>query len=569
MNRAARSQGQSVRLPPPQELWRARLFLVAVLFLLGFGGLALRAFSLAVAEAPHLTSAARAASGTARNDGRHPLRRALRDRRGRLLAVNLPVRSLYADPARLLDPPAEVAAQLAAILPDIDRAQITARLASNRRFVWIKRFLTPEEVRAVLALGIPGLGLMKEERRVYPLGALFAHAVGFTDADGRGLMGAERTLDSRLTAGDRQEADAVSLSFDVTVQEALRASLEAARRSFSAKAAAGLVMDIETRGLLALVSLPDFDPNHPGAAPPEALFNRITQGVFELGSVFKVFTLAAALDAGVAPSARFDVRKPVVVPGGFRIHDDHPLGRPVTLIEAFAHSSNIAFAQLADRLGDEKLRSTFRRFGLLDPIPSPYRESAPPLVPAHWRHANTLTAAFGHGIAISPLQLAVSMAAVAGDGFLRPATVLRDDHTQGPRVLEDLVVRQLQAAMRLVVLRGTGRQAAIPGLRLAGKTGTAEKVIGGVYHPDRLISSFVALLPANRPRYLFFVMLDEPQGTAETAGFATAGWTAAPTAARVAERIAPALGIVPQDRDEGEDALLRRFSRLMAEEAAG
>ncbi len=568
MNAVPRSQGALV-CPPQQEMWRARLFLVAVLFLLGFGGLALRAFSLAVAEAPHLTSEARAAASTGGKDDRHPLRRALRDRHGRLLAVNLPVRSLYADPARLLDPPAEVAAQLAAILPEIDRAQVTARLASDRRFVWIKRFLTPDEVRAVLELGIPGLGLMKEERRVYPFGPLFAHAVGFTDADGRGLMGAERALDSRLTGDDGRRQDAVYLSFDVTVQEALRASLQAARARFSAKAAAGLVMDLKTRGLLALVSLPDFDPNHPGVAPPEALFNRVTQGVFELGSVFKIFTLAAALEAGIAPSTRLDVRKPVVVPGGFRIHDDHPLDRPVTLIEAFAHSSNIAFAQLADRLGDEGLRSAFRRFGLLDPLSSPYRESASPLVPARWRHANSLTAAFGHGIAVAPLQLAVCVAAVAGDGFLRPATVLRDDRTQGPRVLQDSVVRQLQAAMRLVVLRGTGRQAAVPGLRLAGKTGTAEKVVGGVYRSDRLISSFVALLPAARPRYLIFVMLDEPKGIAETAGFATAGWTAAPTAARVAERIAPTLGIAPQDASETEGEIVRRFSRLIAEEAAG
>ncbi len=554
--------------PPQRELWRARLFLVAVLFLLGFGGLALRAFSLAVAEAPHLTSEARAAASTAQEGDRHPLRRALRDRHGRLLAVNLPVRSLYADPARLLDPPADVAARLAAVLPDIDRQRIAARLSSDRRFVWIKRFLTPDEVRAVLELGIPGLGLMKEERRVYPLGPLFAHAVGFTDADGRGLMGAERALDSRLTAGDGRQ-DAIHLSFDVTVQEALRESLQGARKRFSAKAAAGLVMDLETRGLLALVSLPDFDPNHPGAASPEELFNRVTQGVFELGSVFKIFTLAAALEAGVAPSTRFDVRKPVMVPGGFRIHDDHPLARPVTLIEAFAHSSNIAFAQLAERLGDAGLQTAFRRFGLLDPMPSPYRETARPLVPERWRHANTLTAAFGHGIAVSPLQLAVSVAAVAGDGFLRPATVLRDDLTSGPRVLRDSTVHQLEAAMRLVVLRGTGRQAAMPGLRLAGKTGTAEKVIEGVYRPDRVISSFVALLPAARPRYLIFVMLDEPQGIAETAGFATAGWTAAPTAARVAERIAPALGIVPQDAGADEDGMVRRFSRLMAEEADG
>ncbi|RMF75643.1 MAG: penicillin-binding protein 2 [Alphaproteobacteria bacterium] len=568
MNGVRRSQNPPI-WAPQRELWRARLFLVAVLFLLGFGGLALRAFTLAVAEAPHLTSEARAAASAGREGDQHPRRRALRDRHGRLLAVNLPVQSLYADPRRLLDPPAEVAARLAAILPDVDRRQITARLSSDRRFVWVKRFLTPDEVRAVLDLGIPGLGLMKEERRVYPLGPLFAHAVGFTDADGRGLMGAERALDRRLAAQGGEKGEAVYLSFDVTVQEALRESLDAARTRFSAKAAAGLVMDLDSRGLLALVSLPDFDPNHPGSAPPEALFNRVTQGVFELGSVFKIFTLAAALERGIAPDTRFDVRKPVVVPGGFRIHDDHPLKRPVSLIEAFAHSSNIAFAQLAERLGDEGLQTAFRRFGLLDPMPAPYRETATPLVPARWRHANTLTAAFGHGIAVSPLQLATSVAAVAGDGFLRPATVLRDDRTEGPRVLADSTVRRLRAAMRLVVLRGTGRQAAVSGLQLAGKTGTAEKVIDGVYHPDRLLSSFVALLPAAQPRYLIFVMLDEPQGTAETAGFATAGWTAAPTAARVAERIAPTLGLLPRRAEEEEDAMVRRFSRLITEEAAG
>ncbi|GIX16865.1 MAG: peptidoglycan glycosyltransferase [Rhodothalassiaceae bacterium] len=526
----------------------------------------MRAFSLAVAD-PQLAREARAAGTEAGSESGRPGRAALRDRHGRLLAVNLPVKSLYADPARLLDPPDEVAARLAAALPGLDRKMLAERLAGDRRFVWIRRHLTPEEVRAVLELGIPGLALADEERRVYPLGPLFAHAVGFTDADGRGLMGAERALEPMLTA-EGTGAGAVGLSFDVAVQAALHDSLAAARERFRAKAAAGIVMDLETRGLLALVSLPDFDPNRPGDAPPEALFNRATQGVFELGSVLKIFTLAAALEAGVKPARIFDVREPVAVPGGYRIHDDHPIAHPVTLIEAFARSSNIAFAKLAEELGDETIQSAFTRFGLLRPLPSPYRETAAPLVPATWRHANTLTAAFGHGIAVAPLQLAVAAAAVVSDGILRPATVLRDDGPAGERVLPAEVAQAVRAAMRVVVLKGTGRQADVAGLALAGKTGTAEKVVDGAYRPDRLLSSFLAVAPADRPRVLIFVMLDEPEGTAETAGFATAGWTAAPVAAEVAERIAPILGISPGGADE-ESGLVRRFSRMVGAEAAG
>ncbi len=553
-------------------LVRQRLVFLLVLFFAGFAVLGLRTLSLATggtgggratasAAVPDVT-----ASTTAMTE---PLaeRAPIVDRAGRLLAVNLPVRSLYADPRRLRDDPARVARRLARILEDVPEGLIRSRLESGRRFVWIKRHLTPDEVWRVNALGIAGLAFRREERRIYPQGRLAAHLVGFVDADGRGLMGVERAFDDRLRrpAGG---GGALRLALDLRVQQALRDELRRAMAHFSALGAAGVVMDVDSGELLALVSLPDFDPDHAADAPARARFNRVTQGVYELGSTFKTFTLAAALDAGVVRlDSRYDARAPIRVAGGYTIHDDHPKSRVLSVPEAYVYSSNIAFAKMALDLGLERQRAFFARLGFFRPPAVELPERGRPLHPEPWREVTAMTAAFGHGIAVTPLQLAAATAAMVNGGVLHPATVLLHEGREAPAgepVIDPATSARLRALMRLVVVRGTGAKAEAAGYRVAGKTGTAEKAIGGRYRRDALLTSFVGVFPADGPRYLVLALLDEPKGRADTFGFASAGWTAAPVVSRVVERIAPMLGIPPAE--PREDPLFRRAALMIAEE---
>ncbi|RMF17918.1 MAG: penicillin-binding protein 2, partial [Alphaproteobacteria bacterium] len=397
-------------------LVRQRLVFLLVLFFAGFAVLALRTLSLASAcdeGGRALADASSRLLAAAPEDASRAERAAIVDRAGRLLAVNLPVRSLYADPHRLRDDPARVAHRLSAVLTDVSEGLIRARLESGRRFVWIKRHLTPDEVWRVNALGIPGLAFKREEHRTYPQGRLAAHLVGFVDSDGRGLMGVERAFDERLRKPSPGSSGALRLSVDLRVQQALRDELRRAMAHFSALGAAGVVMDVNTGELLALVSLPDFDPDHAADAPTAARFNRVSQGVYELGSTFKTFTLAAALDAGVVRlDSRYDARKPIPVAGGYTIHDDHPKRRVLSVPEAYIYSSNIAFAKIALDLGLDRQRAFFERLGFFRPPVIELPERGRPLHPERWREVNAMTAAFGHGIAVTPLQLAAATAAM-------------------------------------------------------------------------------------------------------------------------------------------------------------
>lgn len=556
-------------------LVRQRLVFLLVLFFAGFAVLALRTLSLATTGDEGGRAMAAASSrllAAAPEDASRPERAAIVDRAGRLLAVNLPVRSLYADPHRLRDDPAQVAHRLSAVLTDVSEGLIRARLESGRRFIWIKRHLTPDEVWRVNALGIPGLAFKREEHRIYPQGRLAAHLVGFVDSDGRGLMGVERAFDERLRKPSPGSSGALRLSVDLRVQQSLRDELRHAMVHFSSLGAAGVVMDVNTGELLALVSLPDFDPDHAADAPPAARFNRISQGVYELGSTFKTFTLAAALDAGVVRlDSRYDAREPIPVAGGYTIHDDHPKRRVLSVPEAYIYSSNIAFAKIALDLGLDRQRSFFERLGFFRPPIIELPERGRPLHPERWREVNAMTAAFGHGIAVTPLQLAAATAAMVNGGVLHPATVLVHDGNEAPAggvpVITPRTSARLRALMRLVVTRGTGARAQAVGYRVAGKTGTAEKAVGGSYRRDALLTSFVGVFPADAPRYLVLALLDEPKGRADTFGFASAGWTAAPVVSRVVERIAPMLGVRPAI--PREDSLFQRAELLVAGEGEG
>jgi cell division protein FtsI (penicillin-binding protein 3) len=474
------------------------------------------------------------------------------DRNGELLASTLTTHSLYADPERIWDAEATAAA-LAAALPGLDAAETLESLvdgaARGRRFVWIERGLSPRQRQAVFDLGLAGLGFVEEPRRVYPRGRLAAHALGWTTIDGEGAAGAERAFDAELAAGDGRP---LALSVDLRVQFALDDELRAAVANHAAKAGVGLVTDVRTGEVLALVSLPDFDPNHPGEADAEARLNRAMASVYELGSIFKTFTVSAALDSGAADiSTLLPTDHPLEVAGRL-ITDAAPAGRELSLADAFIRSSNVGVGALGLSLGEARQRDYLARFGLLERAPVGYPESAQPLLPSRWNEAERATVSYGHGIAVSPAAFMAGFgAAVNGGLYVRPTL-----RPVGPRgAVEEPVVtpetsRAVAQLLRAVVLFGTGRRADAPGLGVGGKTGTAEKPSAGGYDPDRVIASFAAIFPSDSPRYAVLILLDEPQGNAETRGRAGAGYTAAPTAGAVIARIAPILGVPRADPGE-------------------
>jgi cell division protein FtsI (penicillin-binding protein 3) len=435
------------------------------------------------------------------------------------------------------------------VLPDLDRGRLLRRLTADRSFVWIRRKLTPRQHYRINRLGIPGLDFVREQRRVYPHGRLVAHILGQTDIDNRGIAGIERSFDRIL----RQYRAPLALSIDLRVQHLVREELAAAVAEFQALGGCAIVLDVATGELLALVSLPDFDPDASTDGAAEARFNRATLGIYEMGSSFKLLTVAMALDLGVVGlDGGYDATHPLRV-ARYTITDYHPKARWLTVPEILIYSSNIGAAKMARDVGVARQRAFLERLGMLRPASIELPEVGKPLVPSPWRAINTLTVAYGHGLAVSPLQLTAAVAALVNGGVLHPPTLLRQDEGAvgtGERVLKPNTSAQMRHLMRLVVERGTGRKAQVPGYLVGGKTGTAEKLgSDGRYARDALFSSFVAAFPIDAPRYALVVALDEPKGNALTHGYATGGWVAAPVIARVIERLAPLVGIEPLDAD--------------------
>ncbi len=514
---------------------RQRLALLIVAFTLCFAVLAVRLGQLALfGHDDEKQLAAHDRVGVERVD--------ITDRNGQLLATDLRVASVYANPKEIWDVD-EAVAKLRLALPHLDAGVLKTRLASDKQFVWIKRDLSPKEQEDVHNLGLPGINFQLEERRFYLQNRTVSHALGYVDTENHGLAGLERALDKRLVKPDEGP---LALSIDLRVQHAMRDELQKAMASFSCMGAAGLVMDVETGELLAMVSLPDFDSNEPGTATPDERFNRTTLGVYEMGSTFKTFTVAMALDSGkVTLQSGYDATKPIRI-GGYVIADYHAENRWLTVPEIFLHSSNIGSAKMALDVGVSAHRAFLAKLGLLSKPKVEVSEIGAPLVPAPWHEINTMTIAFGHGMAVSPVQLARAAGPIANGGWLVEPTLLK---RVGPvpreRVVSERTSKALRELLREVVTEGTGKLANAKGYDIGGKTGTAEKVASGGYKKNALLSSFLAIFPAQAPRYLVIVILDEPHGIKETYGFATAGWTAAPTAARVIERAAPILRVSP------------------------
>ena len=530
------------------ETGRTRLLVAGAVFALAFLVVGLRLVDIALFTEGFEPRIAATPSAPQLETGRAEIL----DRNGVVLATSLATASLYANPRQVRDP-AEAAARLTAILPELSEAEILVKLSTDRSFIWLKRHLTPRQQYAINRMGVPGLYFQRERRRFYPHGALVAHSVGFTDVDGRGLAGIEQSFDEVL----RGSADPLMLSLDLRVQHVLARELGAAMAEFGAIGAAGVVMDAESGEVLAMASLPEFDPSRPAAASGEARFNRASLGLYELGSVFKIFTTAMALDEGVVTlDDGYDTSKPIRA-ARFTITDYKPKNRWMSVPEIFIYSSNIGTARMAMDAGTEIQRAFLTRLGLTRPASIELAEVGQPLLPNPWRDINTLTISYGHGLAISPVQLTSAVAAVVNGGELKPATLIkrRDGaRAKGKRVLSADTSLKMRRLMRLVVRRGTGRKANAEGYLVGGKTGTADKLVGGRYARDSRIASFVGAFPMNAPRYVVFAMLDEPKGTEDTHGYATGGWVAAPVVRRVIESIGPILGVAPVNDPAHEDA---------------
>jgi cell division protein FtsI (penicillin-binding protein 3) len=470
------------------------------------------------------------------------------DRSGRLLATDIKGATLYADPAKVIDID-ELAEQVTSVLPDVNAKDLRARLRAGRRFVRIRRELSPKQQAEIHELGLPGLGFIEEYRRVYPMGATASHVVGLVDVDNRGLAGIEKFIDDNpqlAMAGD----EAVAISLDLGAQHVLREELTRAIATYQAKAAAGVVVDVHSGEVVALVSLPDYDPNRREQALDKDRLNRINFGVYEMGSVFKVFTIAGVLDLGLASlRSSYDASSPIHY-ASFTISDFHGKNRRLSVPEVFIYSSNIGAAKMALHMGVDRHRAFLTKLGLTSRFPTELGESAAPIVPAHWQKLNTMTIAFGHGLSVTPLQVAAASLPLVNGGIAVTPTFLPRSRQEGiaggQRVLKPQTSAAMLKMMRLNVLKGTGKRAEADGYRVGGKTGTAEKVVGGRYSRSALMTSFLAAFPTDAPEYFVLVMLDEPQRVAASNNHATAGVNAAPTTARIIERIASVLGVAPR-----------------------
>lgn len=528
------------------DLARGRLVIVSAVFALLYILIAARLFDLTILQGElqrDKISSAAAAPMVAPEPA--PLRADIVDRNGVLLATSLETPSLYADPA-LIASPAQAAKALTAALPDLRYDDVLQKLQRKSRFVWIKRNLTPDEQYKALMIGEPGFAFKTERRRIYPQGHLAAHMVGFTNVDGSGLAGVERSYNKLLAAGGRP----LTLSLDIRLQHILRRETMAQMKQFGGTGAAGIIMDVNNGEVLGAVSLPDFDPHAPSAAGDNEIFNRLTLGVYELGSTFKLFSTAALLEKnGGRLDQTFDAREPLVR-GRFTIKDYHAEKRVLTVPEVFMVSSNIGAALMGEYVGTEGLQDFYRDLGLLEPSPLTIEEVGKPLFPQPWRDLNTLTASYGHGIAVSPLQLVTAAATVLGDGTqVLPTLVLGGDETQKHRdlrVISPQTAHRMRQLMRLVVTEGTGKSADVPGYRVGGKTGTAEQPGRGGYDRKKLISSFLGVFPADEPRYLVYVMVQDPKGTKESYGYATGGWVGAPAVRNIVEVMGPMTGVKPR-----------------------
>lgn len=487
------------------------------------------------------------------------------DRNGEVLATDIKTASLFAEPRRIVDAD-EAIEKLSTVLPDIDAEQTYHKLKSGTGFVWLKRQLTPRQQSAIMQLGIPGIGFRTEKRRFYPGGATASHILGLTNIDNKGIAGLEKYIDDQgladLQASGLAVADdlkPVKLSIDIRVQHIVHDELARSMEKYHAIAAGAVILNVKTGEVLAMASLPDFDPNNPVNALDKDRLNRMSAGVFEMGSTIKSFTTAMALDSGkVTLASTFDATRPITI-GRQTIRDFHGKGRVLSVPEVFIYSSNIGSAREADVVGIEGHREFLKRLGLLDRLQTELPEVARPTEPKVWKKVHSITIAFGHGMSTTPLQTAVGAAALMNGGRLMPPTFLprTEEEAAGlaTQVLNPQTSEDMRYLYRLNAEKGSGKKAEVPGYRVGGKTGTAEKVVNGRYSSDKRFNAFLAAFPMDDPQYVVLTIIDEPKPEKPGMG-ATAGSNAAPTVANIIRRAAPLLGVKPEFGHEGKPLLV-------------
>ena len=540
------------------EQGRIRILCVGLFFCLCFGSIAVRMIEVAVIKNPRALkiTVADADGGDSEevdvaSSEKSLSRGDIVDRNGVLLATSLMTASVFVNPREIKDMD-EAAGKLAVVLKQ-DKAQLFKKLSSGKKFVWVKRNIGPADQQAVNSLGIPGLYFLPEEKRVYPHGNMFAHALGYVGQDNKGLAGLEKSFDSRLrdAQGNRQP---LALSLDVRLQAIMYNEIKQTMDDYHAIGATGMIMDVDSGEMLSMVSLPDFDPQKAGTATDAQKFNRASLGTYEMGSTFKTFTSAMALDYGtVNMKSGYDASRPFKI-ATFTIADSHPKARWLSVPEIYAFSSNIGTAKMALDVGTKKQKAFMEKLGMFKPVDIELPEKAITLYPKDWKEINTVTISYGHGISVSPLHLLRGIAGVSS-GYLPKLTLLKTDgKTSGERVVSEDTAKNVRRLMRLVVDHGTGSKADVPGYRVAGKTGTAEKNTGGRYDADAKVVSFVSVFPADAPKYALLVMLDDPKGDKSTYGYATGGWMSAPVVGRVIARMGPLMGMKPQFDVPEDDA---------------
>ena len=480
------------------------------------------------------------------------------DRKGRVLARTIEAWSIGIHTDRLLTPPEVLAEKLALLMPEKTAAEylamIRTRQASKTPFTYLRRRAMPELVAAMNALGEPGIGYAREPERLYPQTTLAAHVLGYTDLAGNGVTGMERVLNDRLSDAATRAIPA-ALAIDTRVQAVMESELYGVMVDQRAVGAGGIVLDVHTGEIVAMVSLPVFNPNKPQGQRNDALWrNAMTQSVYELGSTFKPITVAEAIDSGVVTSMskRYDATAPLKV-GGFKINDDHPMKRWLNTPEMLVHSSNIVTARIADQLGQERTAALYKKLHFDVRPDIELKERGRPIWPEHWGRTTVMTIGYGHGMAVTPLHLATAYAALVNGGIWRPSTLMKvapGKAPQGKRVFSQATSDRMRQLLRMIVTDGTGKNANAAGMRVGGKTGTAEKASEGGYIKHSIVSTFAAAFPMDAPRYVVIAMIDEPKGSAISHGQRTAGWTVAPAAGRIIARIGPMLGVVPDtERD--------------------